>query len=154
PEQVNSRKLVAKKPGGPQRNRRVEDAEDQSRSDQTQPWNQQQREQQRGAQSAKVIEGEDVRDQLAELKPVLENAHEQRNFQAHQNTYRDYHQVEDEPEGLGIGERQEQHRRGESSHQSNHQLDADEARDQAAIEKAREPAPDPHGEEIAADDGR
>ena len=40
------------------------------------------REEQRGEQRADVVEGEDARDEILELEPILEDAHQQRDLEA------------------------------------------------------------------------
>ena len=66
----------------------------------------------------------------------------------------DHHDdVENQAEALGVSEGEEQQGGGESADHADQQLDPDEAGGEAAVEVAGKGAADPHGEQIAADDG-
>ena len=91
--------------------------------------------------------------QVAQFEAVFQNPHQQRNFQAYQHADGNHHQVQSKAEAAGVGEGQEEHRRGEAAHQADHQFNGHEAGDQRASHEAGHPASDAHGEEIGADDG-
>src|SRR3954452_3774351 len=72
--------LLLKQPRGPERHGRIEYSENQGGSNQTESGDQQNRKQQRRTQCTEVVEREDMRNQLAKLKTLLEYAHQQRDF--------------------------------------------------------------------------
>src|SRR5215469_6392719 len=103
--------LLAEQECRPERDRRVQNAKDQSRTNQAELRNQKNREEQRSAQGAEIVEGEDLRDQLAELEALFENPHQQRYFQADQCADENHDGVENQAKGFGVGEGDEQQRR-------------------------------------------
>ncbi len=87
-----------------------------------------------------------MRNQLAKLEALLEDAHEERDLQADQRAHQNYHDVQNQAECFGVGEREKQHRGRESADQPNHQLDRDEAGYQAASQESRKITADAHRE--------
>ena len=127
-QRVSAADLFAKQVSGPQRDAGVENPEDQRRANQAELGHQQNRKQQRCAQRAQIVEGQDVRDQLAELEALFQDAHQQRNFQADQRAHQDDDDVQDQSKRFGVGEGEEEHGGRESADQADHQFDGDEAR--------------------------
>src|SRR5579884_2077574 len=153
PQRDHPPDLLAKQPRGPQRYARVHEAEQQRRAHQSQLRNQPDREQDRRAECAQIIERQNAGNQFAKLQPVLQNAHQQRNLEAHQHADGDHNEIEQQPERLRVGEGEEQHGGRESAHQPDHQFDRYEARHQPARDEFGHPASDAHSEQVAAYDG-
>ncbi len=61
-------------------------------------------------------------------------------------------QIQHQAETLRPREGEEEQGRGEAADQTDHQFDGDEAGHEAAVQEAREPTADAHGEQVAADD--
>ena len=114
--------------------------------------NQQQREQQRGGERADIVEGQHLGDQVAELQPVLEDAHEQRDLQPHQRADHQHQAIERQAEVLHAIEQQEQQRGRAAADCCDQHLDADEHRRLVRADIARAPRAHAHREQIGADD--
>jgi hypothetical protein len=94
---------------------------------------QQQGKQHRYRQRADVVEAEHLRHQILERHIALEDAHDQRDFQADEDADQQHQPVEREAEGPGMErEQQEQQARREAAEQADQQLDLDEAHQQVA----------------------
>src|SRR6266481_1670809 len=146
-------KLVGEKKSAPERDASVDQAEQHRGAHQTEARHQQNRKQERGSQRAKVIEGEHVRDDVAKLIAVADDAHQQRNLQPHQNTHHNDQRVQNQFESLREGKRKHQQRRGKAADDAEKKLDPHEAIREAAIDVAGKSAADALGEKIRADDG-
>src|SRR5690348_4988778 len=107
----------------------------------------------RGAERAQIIEREHVGDHVAKLVAVANNAHEQRNFQTHENAHDDDEGIENQFESLCECEGHHQESGRNTSNDTKHQLDPDKTMDEAAIDVAGERAADAHREKIRANDG-
>ena len=83
PQTARGGKLIDEKESTPERHARIDQAEQHRGAHQPEARHQQDRKQQRGPQRAEIIEGEHVRDDVAELVAVPHHAHQQRNLQPH-----------------------------------------------------------------------
>jgi hypothetical protein len=131
----------------------IDDAEQHGRAHQAEVRNQKNRKEERCSECAEIVEGQDMRHDVAEVITVANNAHQQRNFQADQNSDDNHHGVHQKLKPLGVGEGQKEQRRGETSNHAQQQLDPHKSVRKAAIDVARKGAADAHGKQVAADDG-
>ena len=146
--------LMPEQPQRPHGHGRVHEAEQQPRAHQPQLRHQQQRERHRHGQRAKIVESEHLAHQVLELHVALEDAHDERDLQAHQRAHQQHHAVQQHAERTGhVGIGQEQHGRQRPADKRHQQLDAQEMRGQLPIEVTRQPRAYAHGEQIGADDG-
>ena len=113
----------------------------------------QQWKEQRRKEGADVVEREHVRDHILEAEAILQDAHEQRNLESNENTDEQHDAVQRGAERFGVGEGEEQDQRRQAADHPHQHLHQHESRDDPAHDEAREPAADPHGEQIRADDG-
>ncbi len=146
--------LPAKQPHGPQRHQRIHQAKQQPRANEAQLRHQQQRKRQRHGQRAQVVEREHLRDQVFQGHVALQDAHDQRNLQAHQRSHHQHHPVQQKPERprrIRIG--QKQRGRQQPADQRHQQFDAQKVRGQLPLEIARQPRAHAHGKQVGADDG-
>ena len=124
--------LLGEEPRAPQRDRGVDDAEEQRRADQSKLRHEDQRKQHRGEQGAEIVERQHVRDRVAKLVAILDEAHQQRNFEADQRADDEHDQVQEELEPLRERECHEQRARGEPADHRDEDLDPDEQPRQVA----------------------
>src|SRR6266849_776745 len=148
-----SGKLIREKISAPERDGGVDQAEQHRGAHQTEARNQQNRKQQRGSERAEIIESEHVRDNIAELIAVADDAHQQRNLQPNQNTHHDDQRVQNQFKSLREGKRKHQQRGRKPADDTEEKLDPDEAIRETAIDVAGERAADAHREKVRADDG-
>ena len=139
---------------GPHRDEHVEPAEHERRPHQADLRHQPQREQQRRRQRAQVVERQDARDEVVQRELVLQDADEERNLQADEHPGGGDPAVQHDPKGVDLGEREEEHRRGEAADDAHQDLDLDEPDQQVAADVARQVRPDAHREQVDADDRR
>jgi hypothetical protein len=130
----------------------VDEPEKERRAHQTQVRDQDQGEQQRRAQRAQVVERQDVRDDVLEVEPIAQDAHQQRDLEPDQDADDQHHAVKHDAEAVCETEGQKEDRRREAADQPHHQLDQHEAGGHAAHDKARQARTDAHREQIRADD--
>ena len=126
--------------------------EEQRGAHQAQVRDQDQREQQRRAQRAQVVEGQDVRDDVLEVEAIAQDPHQQRDLEPDQDADDEHHAVEHDAKAVGEAEGQKENRRREAADQAHHQLDQDETAGHAAHDEARQAGADAHREQIRADD--
>ena len=159
---VPAPQVSAKNKQRPHRHRGVQQTEEQPRAHQPQVRHKQQRECHRHHQRAQVVEGQHLRDQLAQgparCKVVFQNAHHEGDFQTHQHAYQAHQPVQQQPKRQRRMRRQsavgdEQHSRHQAAHQADQQFDFQELRDQLALDMAAGPRAQTHREQIGADDG-
>ena len=149
------RQLVPEKMQRPQRNRDIEQAEQQAGTNQPDVRRENQREQHRYRQRPEIVEGQHLRHQILEGQLALEDAHDQRNLQPDQHADAENRQIEHQLERpRQPGEHHEQPDRRKTAQQADHQLDLDEAADQVAGDVFRQPRTDAHGEKISTDHRR
>ncbi len=152
--------LAAKQPQRPDRDAGVEQAEERAGADQPELRHEQQRKGDRDRERAEVVEGQHLRHQRLQAARAgagvaLEDAHDERNLEPDQDADDQHQGVEGEAErGRAGGLQREQRRRHQPADQADEQLDAQEVGDQLALEPARQPRADAHGEQVGADDGR
>ncbi len=77
-----------------------------------------------------------MRHNVAEMIPVANNAHQQRNFQTDKDSDYDYQRVHQKLKSLGVGKSQEQQRRGKSSNHAQQQFDPHKSIGKASIDVA------------------
>src|SRR5206468_4089556 len=150
---ARARELIGEQVRAPERDRGVDQAKQHRGAHQTKTRNQQNWKEQRRSKGAEIIEGEDVRDDVAELVAVLDDAHEQRNFQTDKDTHHHDQRVQDQFESLGKGKRKHQQRRRKSADNAKEKFDPDEAISKAAIDVTGERAANAHREQIRTDNG-
>ena len=138
--------------GGPEAHAGVEEAEDQAGAHQTQLGHEQQGEEQGGRQGADVVQGQHLRHQVLEAHLVAQDAHEQRDLQAHQGADGDDGEVERGLEGVGAGEGLEEEGRREAAHQGHGQLQVHEALGEAPVDVLGEVRAQAHGAQVDPDD--
>ena len=146
--------FTAEEVAGPDRNQHVEDTKHKRRPHQPDPWYEPEWKQQRGGQGAQIVEGQHFRDQVAQGELILEDADQERDLQTDQHASRGHPAVEHDTEGGDLGEREEQHGRGDAADDAHQDLDLDEARNQVTPEVARQVGADPHREQVDPDDRR
>src|SRR5581483_7855124 len=146
--------LAGEKKGAPQRDDHIDDAEQESRAHQPETRHQQDRKQQGRTQCAQVVERQHMRDHVAELVTSADNPHEERNLESDQHADDDHQHVHDQLKSLGICEGQKQQGGREAADDAEQKLDPDETIGKPAVDVAGNSAPDPHGKQVAADDGR
>ena len=76
---------------------------------QTEIRHEDQREEQRGEERADVVEGEDLRDEILELQPILQDAQQQRNLEADERADEQDQRVEQNAKRADMREEPEQH---------------------------------------------
>src|SRR6266568_4229139 len=94
-----------------------------------------------------------MRDDVAKLVTIADDAHEQRNLQPDQNAHHDDEGVQNQFEALREGEREHQDGGRKAADDAEEKLDPNEAMNEATVDVAGKRAADTHGEEIRADDG-
>mmetsp|Transcript_6193 Transcript_6193/g.24988 ORF Transcript_6193/g.24988 Transcript_6193/m.24988 type:complete len:300 (-) Transcript_6193:3283-4182(-) len=152
----------AEDPQRPDRNTDIEQSEGDAGAHQAELGYQQQREGEGHQQRAEVVEGQHLRDQV--LQPVaraevaLQDAHHQRDFEAHQAAHEQHQGIEQRAEGRALAGRQQAVRRKQRSrHQpadhAHQKLHLQEHAHQLPLDKARQPGAQAHREEIHTDDG-
>ena len=87
---------LAKQIRGPERDAGVDETEQHGGADQTEMRHEKNRKEQRRAESAEIVEGQDVRDDVAKFVAVAHDAHEQRNLEANENSHDDDQRVENQ----------------------------------------------------------
>ena len=131
---------------------RVEYADRERTSDETQPGHDEQRKRQRRHQRPEVVDGQDSGHEVFEVVLVLQNPHEQRDFEADQNADQQDQPVQNNSKPSDFSERQKQDTRRKSADDGDGDLDLDKAADEIAIDKSAQPRTDAHGEQVHADD--
>src|SRR5215470_58573 len=152
PETTSACELASKKKGAPERDRGIDQAKEHRRTNQSEPWHEQNGEQEGCTQRAEIIKRQNVRDDVAKMIAILHNAHQQWDFQADQNAHYDNKGVKNEFEALREGKRQHQKRRRKAANHAEEQLNPHEAVYESAMDVAGECAANSHGEEVSADD--
>ncbi len=94
-----------------------------------------------------------MRDDVAELIAIADDAHEQRNLKPDQNAHHNDHRVQNQFETLGKGKRKHQQRGGKAADDAEKKLNPYEAIREATVNVAGESAANAHREKIRADDG-
>ena len=92
-------------------------------------------------------------DDITKVISAANDAHQQRNLKADQDTDHDDDRVHQKLKALRVGEGQKQQRRREAAHHSKQQFNPHKPVCETAVDVARKRAADPHGEQVAADDG-
>src|SRR5580704_12843345 len=81
-QSLSGRKLLGEQERAPERDRGIDESEQQRGTYQAEARNEQDRKQERCSQRSQIVEGQYVGDYVAELVAFFHDAHEQRNFQA------------------------------------------------------------------------
>src|SRR5215470_5268755 len=82
---ASARELTGEKERTPKRDARVDQAKKHGRANEAQARHKQDREQKRSSERAEIIEGKDVSDDITEAVTVLDDSHQQRDFQTDEN---------------------------------------------------------------------
>src|SRR5262249_60838604 len=107
-----------------------------------------------GDQRPEVVERQHPRDEFLEVELVLQNSHQEREFEADQHTDQEHGAEEEYLEVSEPAEREEQQRTGQPTDQRDPDLDLDERPGQPLLDEPGEPRPDPEGRQVDADDER
>src|SRR6267143_2057582 len=146
-------KLVREKKSAPERDAGVDQTEQHRGAHQTEARHQQNRKEKGGSERAEIIEGKHVRDDVAKLIAVADDAHQQRNFKPDQNAHDNDQRVQNQFESLREGKRKHQQRGGKAADHAKQKFDPNEAIREATVYLAGKSAADAHREQIRADDG-
>src|SRR5579859_334839 len=112
---AGSRELIGEKERAPQRDSGINQAKQHSRANQPEPRHEQNRKQERSAKRAEVVKSQDMRDDVAKMIAILNNAHQQWDFESYENAHHYDQRVKNQLETLGKRERQHQQRGGKST---------------------------------------
>src|SRR5690242_2792893 len=104
---VRTRELAGKKKSAPDRDGSINQAKEHGRTNQPQTRHEQNGKQERGAERAEIVKSQNVSDNVAKVVAILNDAHQQRDFQPHEDTHYYDQGIENEFEALG--ERKCQH---------------------------------------------
>ena len=143
--------LEREQEGRQERDRSVEQADQQARPVNAEPWHQHQREEQARHQRAHVVERQHPRDELFELEAEAQQPDEQRDLEPDQRAEHQHHAVERRAEGPERGVDRKQARGRDAADQGDAQLDFDEALEQPVLDEARQVRAHAHREQVQAD---
>ena len=146
--------FMPKQPQRPHRHGCIHQTKQHAGADQAELRHQHQRKRQRHGQRAQVVKRQHLRHQLFQRHVAPQNPHDQRNLQPDQRAHGQHQRIQQEAERarhVGIGDKQNRWQR--TADQRHHQFDAQKMRRQLALKKPRQPRPNAHRKQVAANDG-
>jgi len=152
---ASGRQLFAEQMYRPQRDRHIQQAEQQAGAHHAKIRRQDQREENGDSQCAEIVEREHLRHQILEGQFALQDAHDERDLQADQHANPEHHQIEHQLEWRRQPDKNhEQADCRKATEQTNHQFDLDKTTNQVARDVFRQPRPGAHREQVGADHRR
>ena len=138
----------------PECNQNVENTEHEARSNESESRREDQGKKKRDRERTQVVERQDLRDEVLELKLVFQDAQQKRNLESNESADNDDLRVENQPETLQVGKYKKKDCGGRSPNKPYHHLNANEANDESLADIAREVRSDAHGKEVGSDNRR
>ena len=138
----------------PERDSRVQEAEENRRAREPEAREEDERKEDRSREGAEVVEREDLRHEVPEDDGVLEQPHEEGDLEADERPDPDDDSVEDGREPARGGEGEEEHRRGQPAEKRHADLRLHESPRDAAYDEPGKKSAEAESREVHPDDER